>query len=432
MAYELYHLLELSPQASSEEIEKSIYVLVRKYSKQKNPEKLQSIRDAYEILNNLKTKQDYDSLQQYGGQIADLVNKAEAKMSAEDWIAAIPLLKRVVVLLPQNNAALEYLVICFARSKDWNNAFTICRKLIENNLDNPSHWSMYGTISRQYAESFTNQDIEKKKAYQQAREHFKKAIELEPYNSEPYLEIARTYTSENDYDRALSWSEQAINADGKTDYQDFETLFYICTIHVFSGEFERINSVAERIISLLPKEYGDVHKYVAAKFYNSGLELYQIGCSNNNIVLLRAASLFFKSAKKFDPNDEDTIRLNLTVENLVQAYDLVVSESLEKDSQISTGFSILAGFYLSLALNQEVENQDEIFSRIIDVIFNNNPASIISSIRRIKSHYTPIYKLNESFFDKTLELMQSSVQEAAQKKSSPVGFFESIGKFFGS
>lgn len=432
MTYEFYHVLEISPESSPEEIKRSYFGLIRKYPPQKEPDRFQSIQEAYDTLRDPKARANYDSLQQHGDQISELVKEAGDKMSEGQWKSAIPVLKKIVILLPEANAALNQLGICFTQTEDWANAFKIYQRLTSTNIDVPLYWSNYGHALKQHAESLANGKNEKKILYEQAREQFKKAIDLEPYNSEPYIEIARIYTSEKDYARALSWSERAIGADGKTDFQDFETLFYICSIHVFSGEFERIQSVAERIISLLPEKHEDVHKYVAARFYNSGLELYQIGCNNTNIVLLRAASLFFKSAQKFDPNDEDTIRLKLKVENLVQAYDLVISESLEKDSQISTGFSILAGFYLSLAFNEETENQDEIFSKIIDVIFRNDPTSIISSIRRIKSHYNSIYKLNESFFDKAVELAHNSIQEAARKSSSPVGFFESIGKFFGS
>ena len=76
-----------------------------------------------------------------------------------------------------------------------------------------------------------------------------------------------------------------------------KSLFYICIIHLRSGEFEKIQTVAQRIISLLPTNDEDIRQYVAAKFYNSGLEIAQIGFANGNVELLKAASSFFKAAK---------------------------------------------------------------------------------------------------------------------------------------
>ena len=48
-----YEILELSPNASSDDIKRAYFKLVRRYSPEQNPERFQEIREAYE---NLKTK----------------------------------------------------------------------------------------------------------------------------------------------------------------------------------------------------------------------------------------------------------------------------------------------------------------------------------------------------------------------------------------
>jgi curved DNA-binding protein CbpA len=429
MAYELYSSLELSPHADAEEIKRSYFRLIRKYPPQKEPEKFQAIREAYETLSDPKARANYDSLQQHGDQISKLVAEASEKMSAGEWKSAIPLLKKVVVLFPGANAALNQLGICFTNTEDWDNAFKVYRRLTQNNSDVPLYWSNYGQALKQYADSLDSNNPEEKRMYEQSRTQFKQAIDLEPYNSEPYLEIARTYSSEKDYIRALSWTERAIGADGKTDFQDFEALFYMCSIHLYSGEFDKIQAVADKIISLLPENNRDIHEYVAARFYNSGLEISQMGYKNSNVGLLRAASFFFSSAKKFDPDDDDINRLKNKVDSLIKAYDIF--DSFTEDKQLSAGFSTLGAFSLTLALNQEIENKDTVFSNIIDAIFSANHNSIISSVRRVKSYYRPIYELNDSLFDKIEETAQTAMQEASKKSSSQPGFWESLGKLFG-
>jgi curved DNA-binding protein CbpA len=429
MAYEFYDVLELSPSSTPEEIKRSYFRLIRKYPPQKEPEKSQSIHEAYETLRDPKARANYDSLQQYGEHISKLVAEASEKMSEGKWKSAIPRLMEVVVLFPGANAALNQLGICFTNTEDWENAFRVYRRLTQNNSDVPLYWSNYGHAFKQYADSLDPNNPEEKKMYEQSRTQFKQAIDLEPYNSEPYLEIARTYTSEKDYTRALSWTERAIGADGKTDFQDFEALFYICSIHLFSGEFDKIQAVADRIISLLPDNNRDLHEYVAARFYNSGLEIAQMGYKNSNVGLLRAASFFFSSAKKFDPNDDDINRLKNQVDSLIKAYDIF--DSFTEDKQLSAGFSSLGAFYLTLALNQEIENQDTVLSNIIDTIFNASHNNIISSVRRIKSYYYPVYELNKSLFDKLEGTAQTAMQEASKKSSSQPSFLESLRKLFG-
>ena len=74
MAYELYQTLDISPQALAEEIKRAYYRLVRKHSPEKDPERFKQIREAYETLSDPKAKQNYDSLQEYGDQIQDLLD----------------------------------------------------------------------------------------------------------------------------------------------------------------------------------------------------------------------------------------------------------------------------------------------------------------------------------------------------------------------
>jgi len=421
MANEFYQLLELSPQATPSEIKRNYCRLVRKYSPEKDPERFKLIREAYETLSDSKAKENYDSLQRHGEQISKLVDEAQEKISEEDWEAAIPLLKKVLVLLPGQNAARSQLGICFARLEDWDNALKVYRKLTKDASDVPLYWLNYGAMFKEYAGSLEDDDTRRSSLYQQAREQFKKAIDLEPYNSEPYLEISRTYTDEGEYTKALSWAERAIGADGKTDIQDFETLFYICVIHLRSGEFKKIQSVAERIISLLSKDDEDARKYVAARFYNFGIEIAQIGFANSNITLLDAARLFFKAAKTFDPNDEDIKRLKDRLDNLIQAYELF--DSFKEDSQISDGFYRLAAFSLSNALNHKIDHEDEVFDDILNEIFSVQPTVIISSVRRIKSFYFPIYQLNDSLFDKIQEVAQEGLSRNQNQTQEKKGCF---------
>jgi hypothetical protein len=117
------------------------------------------------------------------------------------------------------------------------------------------------------------------------------------------------------------------------------------------------------------------------------------------------------------------------VDSLIKAYDIF--DSFTEDKQLSAGFSTLGAFSLTLALNPEIENKDTVFSNIIDAIFSANHNSIISSVRRVKSYYRPIYELNDSLFDKIEETAQTAMQEASKKSSSQPGFWESLGKLFG-
>ncbi len=417
MAYELYQILELSPQASAEEIKRGYFRLVRKYSPEKEPELFKSIREAYETLSDPKAKENYDSLQKHGEEVSRLVDEAEQKMSDGEWAKAIPMLKRVLVLFPGAIAARNRLGICYTREEDWDNALKVYRKLTTDSSDIPLYWLNYGFAYKEYAESLNDENSEKGFLYQQARQQFKQAIDLEPYNSEPYLEIARTYTAQEDYSRALSWAERAVGADGKTDLQDFETLFYICIIHFHNRQFEKIQEVAQKIISLLPENDEDISKYVGSRFADFGYDIGKIGYENSNFQLLKAASSFLASARKFDSSNEDVKNAQELVDGLYIANDQF--EILKADTQISPGFSRLAAFYIASNLNQEIEDKEQIFEDICTEIFSYPLPSVLKSVTKIKYNYYAIYKLNESIFDRIEQVAKDSVSESSKKQELP-------------
>ena len=435
MAYELYQTLEIVPGASAEEVKRSYYRLVRKYSPEKAPERFKLIREAYDTLYDPKARQDYDALQQYGEEISRLTSEAEEKMSNEEWGAAVSIWKRILILRPNANGARQMLGVCYVREQNWDNALKVCQRLVRDNPDEPSYYLHYGLIFQQYADSLDEDNQDKHQLFEQAREQFKKSIDLEPYNSQPYLEISRTHAEEREYDQALQWAERAIGADGKTDFYDFDTLFYICIIHFRNNQLDNIDQVSQRIIALLPEDNEDIHKFVASKFADMGFDLGKYGYENQNVEVLRAASSFLSTARRFDPNNEEILNTQNQVDGITRAHDLL--DLLNADSQISEGFYTLALFCLAVHFNHEIEDKDSVLENILNIIFNSPPQAVLTSNQRIKSQYRPIYALNEKLFDFIENTAQerlnpSNLPEKTPATTTPTkGGFNGCAFFFG-
>ncbi|MER3588326.1 MAG: hypothetical protein C4322_09245 [Mastigocladus sp. ERB_26_1] len=98
-------------------------------------------------------------------------------------------------------------------------------------------------------------------------------------------------------------------------------------------------------------------------------------------------------------------------------------DSFKEDSQISDGFYRLAAFSLSNALNHKIDHEDEVFDDILNEIFSVQPTVIISSVRRIKSFYFPIYQLNDSLFDKIQEVAQEGLSRNQNQTQEKKGCF---------
>src|SRR5438034_6211051 len=107
MAYDLYKTLDLPPSASTEDIRRAYYQMVRKHPPEKDPERFQQVRQAYETLSDEKARRDYDALQEHGDEITGLYSQAVHLMEQGHWETAATRLKHVLVLSPGNQSALN-------------------------------------------------------------------------------------------------------------------------------------------------------------------------------------------------------------------------------------------------------------------------------------------------------------------------------------
>jgi len=399
MTYELYQMLEVSPQASADEIKRAYFRLVRKYSPEKDPEKFKQIRGAYNTLYDAQTRQNYDSQQKYGNQIPDLINQAEEKMNQEEWSSAISLLKVVLGLAPAADTARNLLGLCYIHLENWDFAVKVYRALTKTNPEVAIYWSNFGHVYKQHAESLNKENnfylIQEN--LQKARECFQQAIRLESFNSEYYLEIARTYFEEKNYIEAIAWAELAISADSKADVYDFDALFFICRAYLFNGESYKIKEIEQRMISLLP-DTEEIKLYAANRFASTGLEVAKVGAKYADINLLTAAIHFLEVAKNFAPNDLDIKEICERVEEMLTP--LKEYELIKQDNRLLEGFQRLVAFCLAdyFGLHNSDQERKSDLDDIIATIFTATPTNILDSVIRIQSQYPVIHGLNQDLF----------------------------------
>jgi len=411
MAYELYQTLNIPTQSSTEEIRRSYYRLVRKHSPEKDPERFKVIREAYETLSDPKAKQNYDSLQQHGGEIIILLSQAEDRIGEENWTEAIRLLKHILLLSPSGDSIRNRLGLCYIHNQQWDEAIKTYQSLTQSNSDVALYWSNFGYAYKEKAESLSESDTRRSGIYQGARRCFHKSIYLESFNSQHFIAIAQTFLAEENYLEALNWAEKAVGADGKVDFQDFDALFLICIIHLRNNQVEQVTSTAERIISCLPVDE-DVRNYVAAKFAVIGSELVEVGAKHINPKILKAALIFMEAAKRFSPGNVEIAKIHQGISEVVSAFDQY--DVLKDDYQIIHSFKRLAAFSIINVLGAEDSDyeRDRNFNSIVEEISNSTDSEVIASAQRIKSKYPAIYLLNSEFFAR----LEKAAMEISRKQ----------------
>ncbi|MEC4819171.1 MAG: DnaJ domain-containing protein [Scytonema sp. PMC 1069.18] len=397
MTYELYQILEVSPQASTEEIKRAYCWLVRKYSPKKEPEQFKKIQLAYKTLSEPKARDNYDVMQKYSDQIQKLVDQVQEKMQEEKWSDAISALKQLLILAPQFDTARNLLGLCYIQIENWDFAIKIYRTLTKTNPDVALYWNNFGQAYKQQAENLNSRVYDKPSLYSSARDYFQQAIKLEPFNSTSYLDIAETYLNERNYPEALHWAERAIYADGKADYNDFEAFFFICRVYLFTGESEKIEVTANHIISILPENI-EIRQYAAHRFADLGYEVTKIAANLANFEIWRCACQFLRVAKKLNPSDSGISELYESTKDRVAAIDQY--ELLHQDSLIMNGFQRLAAFCLtdSFTFYDSEQDRKRFLNNILTEILASPTNTLIASLNQVKLHYPAVYKLNPELF----------------------------------
>jgi tetratricopeptide (TPR) repeat protein len=394
MAYELYATLEIGPKATPEEIRRAYYQMVRKHPPEKDAEKFQQIRRAYETLSDEKTRRDYDALQEYGDEITGLFSQAMHLMEQGNWESAAARLKHLLLLSPGNQTALNNLGTCFLHAQRYDKANEVYQSLVREHPDVAAYQFNLGVSYFELAEDERTQKTGQPgyqthdDLYIQARRHFVKAVELQPHNPEHYIAVARTFVEQGDFQQALQWAEKAAAARGTTDYHDFEALFWICLFQLRQGDLAAVERTAKRIADLLPDET-DVKRFAAFRFARVGLELYESKAIEPSVTFLRLAC-------GFDDSDADLRRM---LEGASQTLDTCRAfDRLMNDEEVINPLKRLAAVCMALYFEETIENFDQVMEGIFQELDRYTMKEVLASVQRIRTAYPQVVDINPHVF----------------------------------
>ena len=230
---------------------------------------------------------------------------------------------------------------------------------------------------------------------EKARREFKKAKQIKPHEIEPYLGVAATYLEEENYDRAIEWCEKAVNADEKTDFMDFEALFFMCIIHVREGKPHKITNVAKRIEELASDD-PDIRNYIAGRFFSVTGQLLQIKYYEPAKHFIKAA-IRFESSNDYDRKEE--------IRKFAEFVELVADSQsefnkLQHDNRVIPPFKGLAAALIMIYSGEKEHTELESFFREIDYALRTySVESFKSSLECITQNYKNIYKVNKEVWN---------------------------------
>ncbi len=394
---DFYAVLGVEKDTVHDDIRRAYYRLVRKHPPNVDPDGFQRIKRAWDTLSDERARKSYDAKSQYGEDIQRLMDQVFAYIEKMDFSTGEKLLKRVLVLDPEADEALDLLGSCQVGLGRHDDAIVTYTELTDRVSDVPLYWIRIGEaymLKAAYGGPFEVKDL-----LETARVHFRSANEIDRINNTPYLSIAKSYMMEKDYDRAVDWVEKAIMADEGVDYKDFDALFYLARIHAMSGVPVKVLDVAKRIEELAPED-SEIRLTVAAQFVDAAYELM-------DSELYTEAGYFVDAARKFDPKNVIYWELRDKVRLIVEANRY--RPGMEVDNSIIQPVRSLASLVFSNYAGQVPDvSYIKTAERLKNQMATYSTANTASSIEYLKSQYPWFYDLAPQMWDDIVKSLRQS------------------------
>lgn len=257
----LYEVLGVEETATTEEIKRAYYRLVRKHRPDEDPETFKSIKEAYEILSDAGRRREFDQMRAFGSQVSELTAQA-TQILDKDPGAAIRLLKRAVVLAPDLVMPRVLLGQAHIRVEEYWHAEAEFRRAIDADPKEPFlYYNLGGCLWMQ-------------EKHTEAEAALNKALTLNPHYHDALLLLSQVHETAGHPDKAISILEQAIQLDRSEDFGDFDTLLRMLTIYVVHEKESAAYATVKRLKNIIPEDEDAAH-YAMACIHDLAINFYR-------------------------------------------------------------------------------------------------------------------------------------------------------------
>lgn len=389
-----YEILGISKDATTTEIKKAYSKLLRKYTPEKNPVEFQQIREAYEILKDEKTRDEYDAQNEYGEEIQIHINKAEEFMENKKYEVAIREYKKILVLQPSSDFARNRLGLALAYNNQLDDSLKEFKKLIEMYPNNETYLMNIGHV------------YWKKENFEQAKIYFFKAYELDPINIQIVYDIVDLYLDKKEKSEAIEFLKGCIHKN-KNDYTlDILYYFKILQLYILEYNEEKIDEIIEKLESMAI-DY-ETENLIGGKMANLAYELYEAK-------LYKIAHKVSKSATLLLNDDRDVYALYEECKKFDEIFTLY--KKFEEDNNIIGPLKGPIHYFLYGDEYEENERKsliEENINAINSYLDYESSYLLVNSINIIKKEYFKLYEYRKEMYDEiyNIAIKNKSIYDA--------------------
>ncbi|WP_368490558.1 tetratricopeptide repeat protein [Clostridium sp. BJN0013] len=368
-----YDILEIDQDASSAQIKKSYFKMVRKYPPERFSEKFMEIRKAYEILSNEKTREEYDSFINIPGTAREKFNDANEFFKEGKNQKAINLLEELHKEFPDILVIQSLLGEVCIQNNNNGKAIKIFEKLVKAEPDNAS-------FAGYLAKSYLMRGWHKKAVIS-----FKKAIELDEDNFSLWMGLSEAYMEGNNIEEA---KEVLYGLIERKENEDFIISAYLAIfiIDLKEGNFESMKKNLEKLSDEAIKQE-DEKEHIA-------WILLMVSRQMVEAQLFDPAGEILEKAEKISPGNEEIRKLKLKVDRFHKVEEELLS--LEEDEFYDEGF---VSFIVSRILPEESMGL-ELYIRGMEHEFLMHINKYRKYVIALSKKYFNLYGELKDFFEK--------------------------------
>lgn len=309
-----YEILNISKNASQEEIRSGYKKMLRKYPPEKEQEKYKEIREAYDTLKDEKSRKNYEAYFYHEKDIKTLEDKYTEHMKARNYEEAEKILKKILIISPEIAHIKDKLGEIYFLKENYNKSIEIYKELIKEYPKNIDYLIKLGA----------NYDEIKK--YKSSRMYYLTAYALDDSNPNAISGVMGSYISENRILEAINFLNKDIEKDNKLDFEDFFTLSKLLECYIIKNDMPNLKNTLEKIKKIAPEDE-ESKGFISWKLGQLAAELSDMGIYEYSKEILEICL-------KLTPNIDLIKELYKHVDLFVEANKLVNDTSIYAFSKL--------------------------------------------------------------------------------------------------
>lgn len=377
---DFYETLGIAPEAGKGEIKKAYFKLVRQYPPDRFEEEFMAIREAYEVLSDEKTRQEFDLIYKMPPVFREKFELSLTYIEENELEKAISILEDLVKKIPGMSVLNLLLGEVYSKNSNTGKAIKIFEKLVK---ETPGNAGFLGHLANSYLE---------RGWHKKAADTFKKAIKIDRDNLSLYLGLSDAYLESENINASRDVLNNALSRFKEINEDNTSLYYQLIMTDIMARDLEAIENHSEGLAALALNS-DELKDNIAWTISQLADQLVQIS-------MIEDAEILIKKALLISPDDESILKIQkeITLRGAVfKSFD-----NLSEDKSIHEDIiDILELELMDANIDSFEMMQKNILKFHIEIEILEDIQLYRKSIKILKEKYPELYELRKDFFNLT-------------------------------